>query len=77
VLSDDEREMLERWARRPKSALLLRCQILLERAKGQTNTAEAEYLQVTRATVGKWRRRFIEQRLEGLPDEPDPVCRAR
>ena len=38
-LSDDERETLERWARRPKSAqsLALRCRIVLKCAEGLTN----------------------------------------
>ena len=74
VLSDDERETLERWARRPKSvqALALRCRIVLECANGQTNTVVAERLHVTRATVGKWRRRFVAERLDGLHDEPRP-----
>ncbi len=74
VLSDDERETLERWARRPKSAqaLALRCRIVLECAKGETNTVVAERLHVNRATVGKWRRRFVEHRLDGLHDEPRP-----
>jgi hypothetical protein len=36
VLSDEEREMLERWARRPKSsqALALRCRIVWRRLMG-------------------------------------------
>lgn len=74
VLSDVERETLERWARRPKSAqaLALRCRIVLACAEGGTNTAIAGRLGVTRATVGKWRRRFIDQRLDGLHDEPRP-----
>ena len=39
VLSDDERETLERWARRPKTgqALALRCRIVLAAADGTTN----------------------------------------
>ena len=37
VLSDEEREVLERWARRPKSAqaLALRCRIVLAAAEGE------------------------------------------
>jgi transposase len=74
VLSNDERETLERWARRPKSAqaLALRCRIVLECAEGHTNVEVAERLGVTRATVGKWRSRFVQHRLDGLHDEPRP-----
>jgi len=36
------------------------------------DTEVAEALSLHRKTVGKWRNRFLEQRLEGLHDEPDP-----
>lgn len=74
VLGDVERETLERWARRPKSAqaLALRCRIVLACAEGRSNTEVAERLGVSRATVGKWRARFVERRLDGLLDEPRP-----
>lgn len=74
VLSDEERELLERWARRPKSAqdLALRCRIVLLCADGLENTAVARELGVNRMTVGKWRSRFIEQRIDGLHDEARP-----
>jgi transposase len=74
VLTDDERETLARWARRPKSAqaLALRCRIVLECAKGRGNRAVARRLGVSEPTVSKWRRRFVVQRLEGLHDEPRP-----
>jgi len=74
VLSEDERDTLERWARRPKSAqaLALRCRIVLECASGRTNREVARRIGVSEATVSKWRRRFITHRLEGLHDEPRP-----
>src|ERR1700693_2874364 len=74
VLSDDERETLERWARRPKSAqaLALRCRIVLACADGGHNFEVAQRLGIASVTVGKWRRRFLAQRLEGLHDEPRP-----
>ena len=70
----EERETLERWARRPKSAQALaqRSHIVLECAVGNPNTAVAQKLGVTYQTVGKWRQRFVEQRLDGLLDEPRP-----
>ncbi len=74
TLGDDERETLERWARRPKSAqaLALRCRIVLACADGGSNTEIGERLGVTRGTVAKWRTRFIDKRLDGLHDEPRP-----
>ena len=74
VLSDDERETLERWARRPNSAqaLALRCRIVLACAEGGTNVEVARRLGIHDDTVGRWRRRFIDRRLDGLHDEPRP-----
>jgi Integrase core domain. len=74
ALSDDERETLERWARRPKSAqaLALRCRIVLAAANGEANGEIAARLGCHPATVGKWRRRFAERGLDGLHDEPRP-----
>jgi transposase len=74
VLSDDEREALERWARRPKTqqALALRCRIVLAAAEGSTNQQIAKSLTCNPVTVGKWRRRFADKRLDGLLDEPRP-----
>lgn len=74
VLSDDERETLERWARRPKSAqaLALRCRIVLACAEGGHVIEVAQRVGVDPHTVGKWRRRFLADRLEGLHDEPRP-----
>lgn len=60
VLSDDERETLERWARRRKTqqALALRCRIVLGSADGMTNQQIAKKLECNPVTVGKWRTRF-------------------
>lgn len=74
TLSPFERERLQSWARRRKTAqaLALRAQIILRCAAGKTNTEVAEYFHVTKQTVGKWRSRFLEKRLDGLLDDPRP-----
>jgi len=74
VLTAEEKAALERWSRRPKSAQALarRSRIVLECARGESNTAVAQKLGITKQTVGKWRSRFLERRLDGLLDEPRP-----
>ena len=74
TLTDEEHETLRRWSRRPKSphSLAQRSRIVLECANGADNVTVAEKLDVNQATVGKWRRRFLECRLDGLADEPRP-----
>jgi transposase len=73
-LSDDERQKLETWAGRPKSTqrLATRARIVLACSEGLDNKDVAARLRVNTATVGKWRKRFLEDRLEGLADEPRP-----
>jgi transposase len=74
TLTDVERQTLATWASRPKSTqqLAQRARIVLACAEGLDNTAVAGRLGVSTATVGKWRRRFAERRLDGLADEPRP-----
>lgn len=72
VLTDDERQTLRTWAGRPKSTqrLAQRARIVLTCAEGLDNQRVAAKLGVCSATVGTWRRRFVERRLDGLSDEP-------
>ncbi len=74
MLTDDEREQLLRWSRRAKSsqALALRSKIVLGCAEGADNKTVAATVGCTETTVGKWRRRFVTDRLDGLVDEPRP-----
>ena len=71
VLSAEEREQVTRWSRRAKSsqALALRSKIVLACAEGHDTKTVAEQLGCARVTVGKWRARFVEHRLDGLTDE--------
>src|SRR5579884_4465654 len=74
VLSDRDREVLERWTRRPKTsqALALRSRMVLLAAEGWINSEIAEQLDCNRATVGKWVGRYLEAGPDGLHDEVRP-----
>jgi DNA-binding CsgD family transcriptional regulator len=67
VLTGEEREVLERWARRPTSAqaLALRCRIVLASAEGRSSKEIAAELGCNANTVGKWRGRFAHVGLMG------------
>ena len=71
VLSSGEREELVRLTKRARvnRNLAFRVKIVLGCAEA-TNSAVAHTLRTTNQTVGKWRRRFVEHRLDGLYDEP-------
>src|SRR3954465_7805592 len=73
-LTEAEREQLESWSRRLTTARALaeRSRIVLLVADGLRTGEVAERLGGHRNTVGKWRRRFEAERLDGLVDEPRP-----
>jgi transposase-like protein len=71
-LSDDERRVLERVGRSETKPFrdVQRARIVLYAAEGLHDTEIASRLDTTAGIVGKWRRRFAEQRLDGLKDKP-------
>lgn len=72
VLSEEERSALKSLAARRKTAqaLALRARIVLACAEGGQNKDIAAEMELDRATVGKWRRRFVQHRVDGLHDDP-------
>src|SRR6201982_2368680 len=74
VLSSDERAYLERQVRRHRVARSLseRCRVILRCADGVPSKSVAIELGIHEHTVGKWRRRFLADRIDGLLDEARP-----
>ncbi len=74
VLNPQQRERLESLAssRSLPAGLVRRARIILLSAAGKTNMQIARQMGLTNATVGKWRRRFLEQDVSGLHDELRP-----
>lgn len=74
ILTDGEREELGRLVRRARSAphVSFRAKIVLRCAAVETNAEVARLLHTSDATVGKWRERFVDRRVDGLHDEPRP-----
>ena len=72
ILTDDERSTLERFTRRRKTSqsVALRSRIVLACSRELDNQEVAARLGVTSGTVGKWRSRFVDKRLDGLFDAP-------
>jgi putative transposase len=71
VLSKEERIFLETQSRRHRAPRSLsdRCRIILLCAEGLTSKEVAARMGVHEHTVGKWRRRFVKDRIDGLTDE--------
>jgi len=67
-LTPVERTTLEKWSkgRSTPQRLVMRAKIVLLAAQGVLNRDIALSLKVTRKTVGQWRARFAQQRLEGI-----------
>ncbi len=74
VVSAEEHAQLSALAasRALPHALVARAKLVLWAAQGESNTAIAERLGWSLPTVGKWRGRFVAQRLAGLHDELRP-----
>lgn len=73
-LTEEERSELEGLVSRRRTAqgLAERARIVLLAAEGLENKEIAVRVKAVPNTVGKWRKRFAEHRLDGLTDEPRP-----
>ena len=71
VLTDDEKDQLLSLAnsRSLPHGVVRRAQIVLACAQGEANASIARRLRLSDATVGKWRKRYRLQGIEGLHDE--------
>ena len=72
IITDPERIELSRLTKRAhvNRALAFRARLVLACAEGIADSAVARRQRTSNATVGKWRKRFIARRLDGLYDEP-------
>ncbi len=73
-LTEEERSQLESYVRSRSmpNGLSTRFRIILLAADGFTNKEISERVNLSRASVGKWRKRYCEKGLEGLHDELRP-----
>jgi transposase len=74
VISQEERKALEELTRRRRTAqqIALRARIVLLASEGLDNKAVAARLNISQQMVCRWRRRFVEDRVDGLYDEARP-----
>jgi hypothetical protein len=74
MLSEGERAELVRVAALQKAPHrdVVRAKLVLYAAEGCSNVEIARRLDMSAKNVGRWRRRFAEERLEGLEDKARP-----
>jgi putative transposase len=74
ILTSEQQEQLKGLvaSRSLPAGLVIRARIILMSAEGESNLAIATRLQLSKATVGQWRRRFLKQGISGLHDELRP-----
>ncbi len=71
-LRDNERMLLYRWIKNPWGNKVVRADIVLRAARGQTNYRISKDLGISRNTVKLWRYRFAQERIKGLESKPIP-----
>ncbi|MBM4287976.1 MAG: helix-turn-helix domain-containing protein [Deltaproteobacteria bacterium] len=72
VLSGEEARELSRRAAKYMLPyfIVIRAKMILLAAKGHSNDAIAKQLNTCREVVSMWRKRFFEERLQGLEERP-------
>ena len=72
LLTNEEKRALESEARKYTSAYfkVIRAKVVLLAHEGLENKEIGERLALPHQIVSKWRKRFFEERLEGLEDLP-------
>jgi len=73
-LTAEERKTLEAVVRKDTSEqrMVLRARIILLASEGYRNDEIMKQLKISKPVVTKWRRRFVQERLQGLQDAPRP-----
>ncbi|MCF6176476.1 MAG: helix-turn-helix domain-containing protein, partial [Victivallaceae bacterium] len=71
ILTQQQEEELKTWprSRSLSHSLVIRSKIILLAAAEVNNASIAQKLDLNPSTVAKWRRRFIEDGIQGLHDE--------
>ena len=74
ILSPDEKRELARRAKKYTLSYIkvIRAKMILLAAQGIGNDEIAAQLDTRREIVSMWRKRFFEERLEGLEERPRP-----